>query len=204
MPTRLGNLLRLARPDRRTLMASTPVQLWTRLWLLLSDAATREITATRSRLESAAVAWVWALLCGLWVFLAWWTLPLAIVRCMVLLSPASSFRVGTPTVPWWKRRSTCTTASCAEAARWPLPETPAAEFASGQALSRFLIYGYAEPEARYTSPWRIELRWRSVSRALSRTYRVARARRRRLRPSKQIAIREGGDFAVLAPYHQRP
>ena len=151
MPTRLGNLLRAHETRPADSYGLDPVQLWTRLWLLLPDAATREITAARSRLDAAAVAWVWALLCGLWVFLAWWTLPLAIV--------AAWFCYRSILIPRGDAYGALVEAAfdlyrCRlyEAARWPLPETPAAEFASGQALSRFLIYGYAEPEARYTSP----------------------------------------------------
>jgi hypothetical protein len=151
MPTRLGNLLRAHETRPVDSYGLDPVRLWTRLWLLLPDGATREISAARSRLDAAVAAWFWAVLSTIWVFWAWWAAPVGLLMAWLLhrglLVPRADTYGDLVEAAFDLYRT-----RLYDAARWPRPGSPAIEVASGQALSRFLAYGDADPDMRYVDP----------------------------------------------------
>jgi hypothetical protein len=84
MPTRLGNLLRVA--ERRPLRkyGLDAVICWPRLWMLLPDGVKKDLQEARADLNNSARLWLWSLLfCG-WMILGWsvwasWTIVLGTV-----------------------------------------------------------------------------------------------------------------------------
>ena len=83
MPTRLGNLLRTA--ERRPLekYGLDAIICWSRLWLLLPEAAKKDLQDARTDLNNAARLWLWSVLFLVWaVFGAWWAIPLGILSAL--------------------------------------------------------------------------------------------------------------------------
>ncbi|MGW5240085.1 hypothetical protein ACWEOW_14245 [Monashia sp. NPDC004114] len=148
MPTRLGNLLRAHETRPADLYGLDPVRLWTRLWLLLPTQAQGEVSAARGRLDAAVAAWMWAVVSSVWVIWAWWALPAAVLVAWVLhrglLVPRADTYGDMVEAAFDLYRTLLY-----QATRWPLPQSPTSEIECGQALSRFLAYGYAETDARY-------------------------------------------------------
>jgi hypothetical protein len=83
MPTRLGNLIRAGelRPDAR--YGLDAITSWPRLWLVMSEASRKEMTAARARLDDGAIRWFWSAALVVWVFLTWWAVPIAVVACLI-------------------------------------------------------------------------------------------------------------------------
>jgi hypothetical protein len=83
MPTRLGNILRTA--ERRPLekYGLDAIICWSRLWLLLPEAAKKDLQDARADLNNAARLWLWSILFLVWSSLgAWWTVPLGILSAL--------------------------------------------------------------------------------------------------------------------------
>src|SRR5215467_9597166 len=66
MPTRLGNVLRAAESRPGSSYGLQAVVCWPRLWLLLPDAAKREVGTARRRLDAAAQWCLWGVLFTIW------------------------------------------------------------------------------------------------------------------------------------------
>jgi hypothetical protein len=139
MPTRLGNVLRSAesRPVRKYGLDS--VVCWPHLWLLLPDTTRGEIGAARNQLDRAASGVVWgALLLG-WTIWTWWA-PLAAatvaVLCYLATVRAATRYADLVEAAWDLHRNELYTTL-----RWPLPDTPAAEYEAGRALTSYLLRG---------------------------------------------------------------
>lgn len=83
MPTRLGNILRTA--ERRPLKkyGLDAIICWSRLWLLLPEAAKKDLQDARTDLNNATRLWLWSILFLVWaVFGAWWAVPLGILSAL--------------------------------------------------------------------------------------------------------------------------
>jgi hypothetical protein len=151
MPTRTGNILRAAEawPDRKYGLNSVIV--WPRLWLLLPDSVREELAAARAGLDSAVSAVVWGLLFCLFAF---WT-PCALLIGLLVAIGAAAF---------WVPSRAETFGDLMEAAydlyrislyqqlRWPLPQGPDDEVATGKALTEYLWRGTATPAQVFAQP----------------------------------------------------
>lgn len=83
MPTLLGNILRTA--ERRPLekYGLDAIICWSRLWLLLPEAAKKDLQDARTDLNNAARLWLWSILFLVWAALgAWWAIPLGILSAL--------------------------------------------------------------------------------------------------------------------------
>lgn len=141
MPTRLGNIMRTA--ERRSLKkyGLDAVICWPRLWLLLPEAARKDLQNARADLNNAARLWFWSILFLVWAgFGAWWAIPLGILSAL--------FAYYT-----WAIAAAETYGALIEAAfdlyryllyenlRWQLPNDPQEEKRLGKELTQFLWRG---------------------------------------------------------------
>jgi hypothetical protein len=152
LPTRLGNILRVAesRPgDRYGLDAVT---CWPRLWLLLPENTRTQIATARERLDIGAEVWLYSLVTVALTPVAWWALPLgvasALVTNRVMLLQAAQFGDLVQATFDVHR------GLLYNALRWPLPANPKDERDSGQAMTKYLRRGATgtEPEFERSKP----------------------------------------------------
>ncbi|RME41147.1 MAG: hypothetical protein D6794_01080 [Deltaproteobacteria bacterium] len=156
-PTRLGDILRTAETRPRQRYGLDPVLLWPHLWLLLPEDIRDNLSVARQQMDRMAQAWFWGLLFSLWAIGAWpsvkvflLVLALALVWMLVayflLLQAACTFAdllMATFDTQRWRLY---------EALRWPLPtESGPTEIATGEALTRFIQRGFADPPVKYHS-----------------------------------------------------
>jgi hypothetical protein len=139
MPTRLGNILRSAesRPVRKYGLDS--VVCWPHLWLLLPETTRSEIGAARVQLDLAASGVVWGALLLIWTPWTWWAPPVAaivMVVCYVATARAAMRYADLVEAAWDLNRG-----ELYNTLRWPLPETPAAEYEAGRAVTSYLLRG---------------------------------------------------------------
>lgn len=142
MPTRLGNILRAA--ERRPLekYGLDGVICWPRLWLLLPEAAKKDIQEARADLNNAARFWLWSLLFIGWAGLgAWWAIPLGVAAALFAYFG-------------WAIAAAITYGDLIEAAfdlyrhllydslRWKLPPDPNEERRVGRQLTEYLWRGF--------------------------------------------------------------
>jgi hypothetical protein len=141
MPTRLGNLLRVAERKPLRKYGLDAVICWPRLWMLLPDAVRKDLQEARADLNNSARLWFWSLLfCG-WMILGWsvwasWTLVLGAFSVWYAYG--------------WAINAARTYGELIEASfdlyrhllyqsiRWNLPPDPDVEIRVGQELTRYL------------------------------------------------------------------
>ncbi|MEP0914024.1 hypothetical protein NDI45_24240 [Leptolyngbya sp. GB1-A1] len=150
MPTRLGNILRAA--ERRPLekYGLDAIVCWSRLWLLIPDAAKKDLQEARADLNTAVRVWLWSVLFAVWTVWTWWALPVAII--------AALFAYG------WAIDAAIVYADLIESAfdlyrtllyqslRWTLPANPKEEQAMGAALTQYLWRGSNKSQPTFTNP----------------------------------------------------
>jgi hypothetical protein len=142
MPTRLGNVLRAAERKPLDKYGLDAIICWSRLWLLMPDAAKKDLQTARVDLDSAARMWLWSVLFTLWSFTgALWAIPLGVVSAIF-------------TYYYWAIPAARTYGSLIEAAfdlyrhllyeslRWNLPVDPTVERRVGQQLTEYLWRGF--------------------------------------------------------------
>lgn len=142
MPTRLGNILRAA--ERRPLekYGLDAIICWSRLWLLLPEAAKKDLQDARAELNNAARLWLWSILFLVWAALgAWWAAPLGILSALLAYYN-------------WAIAAAITYGDLIEASfdlyrhllyeslRWNLPADPNEERRVGQQLTEYLWRGF--------------------------------------------------------------
>ncbi|MFF7730857.1 hypothetical protein [Streptomyces sp. NPDC008001] len=140
MPTRLGNLLRAVESRPRDRFGLDVAVCWPYLWLLLDEPTKAEVVAARSRLNTAARAWLWSIIFVLWTFWAWWALPAAITASVLVyrlsLLPSAGL-YGTLV----EAAFTLNRHRLYEAAHLPPPADPTEETERGRDLTAYLWRG---------------------------------------------------------------
>lgn len=149
MPTRLGNILRAAESRPVDKYGLDAVRCWPRLWLVLPEAVKEEVNAARAVLDSAATVWLFGLLFIVWSVWAWWAALVGVAACVGayvwMLGSAEMFGVLVESAFDLHR------SALYRALRWPLPENPAAEHATGEALTAYLWWGSVEQTPSFTT-----------------------------------------------------
>ncbi len=79
MPTKLGNILRMAETQPRHKYGLDAVVCWPRLWLLLPDSIQEQLSQSRQTLNGSVELWAWGILFTLWSFKTWWALPIGLL-----------------------------------------------------------------------------------------------------------------------------
>lgn len=79
MPTRLGNILRMAETQPNHKYGLDAAVCWSRLWLLLPENVREGLSSSRQSLNQAVELWTWGILFLVWGFKSWWALPIGIV-----------------------------------------------------------------------------------------------------------------------------
>ena len=137
LPTKTGNILRAG--ERRPLekYGLDALVVWPRLWLLLPADTCGELSQARSALDSTVASLIWGLLFASFTAVAWWALPAAIAVALAIYL-------------YWIPDRAAVFADLLESAfdvhrgllyrslRWPLPENPRDEHASGEQITSYL------------------------------------------------------------------
>ncbi|KAB1987441.1 hypothetical protein [Streptomyces triticiradicis] len=148
LPTGVGNLLRATELRLVNRYGLDVVRCWAALWMVLPDNARTELAAARASLDSAVRSLLWAVLTLCWLPLAW---PVALLSGLVtttflfvvLPNRAALYTDVLEAVVHVHR------GKLYEALRWPLPGTPAAEPASGAALTAYLWRGLESDQLQF-------------------------------------------------------
>jgi hypothetical protein len=147
LPTRLGNVLRLAETRPRERYGLDAVVCWPYLWLVLDEHTRTEVTRARMALNGAARGWLWSIAFAVWTPLAWWALPAATIGAgfayyLTALSTAQTYGTLVEAAFALNRHRLY------EALRWPLPETRYDEQEKGEELTLYLWRGIPPDDAR--------------------------------------------------------
>jgi hypothetical protein len=143
MPTRLGNVLRSAENRPYDWYGLDAVNCWSRLWLVLPDAAKNEVSAARADLDTATTWWTWAALTAVWTVFTPWALLVAVAACLLSypLVVGSAMRFGDLVNATFDVHR----GLLYDALGRPRPSSQDSERATGQALSQALWRGPAPP-----------------------------------------------------------
>lgn len=150
LPTKTGNILRAGERRPAEKYGLDAIVVWPRLWLLLPADTRSELSQARSALDSAVTSLIWGLLFVGFTALAWWALAaaLAVVLAMYL---------------YWIPDRAAVFADLLESAfdvhrgvlyrslRWPLPENPCHEHASGEQITSYLMRGLGGAVPTFTA-----------------------------------------------------
>jgi hypothetical protein len=140
MPTRLGNILRAAEQRSLERYGLDAIVCWSRLWLLLPDAAKQELQSARADLNTAVRVWLWSLLFIIWTIWTLWAIPLGLITALFAY--------------YWAIAAARTYGELIEAAfdlyrhllyqslRWNLPPDPNVERRVGRQLTEYLWRGF--------------------------------------------------------------
>jgi hypothetical protein len=88
MPTKLGDILRVAEYRPYGKYGLDAVICWYALWLLLPADVKTELVQTRTALDNAARGWLWGALFLVWTPWTWWAIPIGV------LIPALTYYIG--------------------------------------------------------------------------------------------------------------
>ncbi len=150
LPTKTGNILRAGERRPAEKYGLDAVVVWPRLWLLLPADTRSELSQARSALDSAVASLIWGLLFIGFTVLAWWALPVAVVVVLAMYL-------------YWIPDRAAVFADLLESAfdihrsllyrsqRWPLPENPRDEHASGEQITSYLMRGLDGATPTFTS-----------------------------------------------------
>lgn len=83
MPTDLGNILRAAETRPLDKYGLDVLVCWPRLWLLLPESATKDLTAARASLDASVRTCLWGLLFLVWSVWAWWAVPAGVATVLL-------------------------------------------------------------------------------------------------------------------------
>jgi hypothetical protein len=149
MPTRLGDILRVAERRPADKYGLDAIVCWYALWLLLPKKTKIEFVQARSALDNAARAWLWGALFIVWTPWTWLAVPIAVIV------PALAYYVGIlPAATLFGEL----TVSAFDLYRFrlydnlylPRPSSPDSERRmDGRLVTRLLWEGLNEPGLRY-------------------------------------------------------
>ncbi|MGE5765028.1 MAG: hypothetical protein ACM3ZF_14475 [Mycobacterium leprae] len=149
MPSLLGNVLRASELRTGRRYGIDPVIAWPRLWPLLPEPAREDITGSRSRLDTAGRAVLWALAATVWSAFVWWIGPVTVLLAYLIYRasalPAARIYADLVEAAFDVHRP-----SLYKALRLPPPEAPSDEPAAGQVLTKYLWGGDATSMKRFT------------------------------------------------------
>ncbi|GAA5051198.1 hypothetical protein HNP84_006512 [Thermocatellispora tengchongensis] len=151
LPTRLGNLLRLAEARPRERYGLDAVVCWPYLWLVLDDGTRTEILDARMALNRAARLWLWSALFAVWTIWTWWALLIALAMAaavyrFAVLSTAETYGSLVNAAFALNRHRLY------EGLRWPPPDSPETESKLGQDLTIYLHRGIAPDGMTFSTP----------------------------------------------------
>lgn len=150
LPTKTGNILRAGERRPAEKYGLDAVVVWPRLWLLVPADTRSELSQARSALDSAVASLIWGLFFVGFTVLAWWALPVAVVVVLAMYL-------------YWIPDRAAVFADLLESAfdihrsllyrsqRWPLPENPRDEHASGEQITSYLMRGLDGATPTFTS-----------------------------------------------------
>lgn len=141
MPTKLGNVLRVAECKPSEKYGLDAVVCWSRLWLLLPDTAKKDLKSTRDELNSAVRLWLWSVLFTIWFFFgAWWAVPIGIISacfayyCWAIPAARSYGALVEAVFDLYRHL-------LYQSLRWNLPSEPSVERRVGNELTLYLLQG---------------------------------------------------------------
>jgi hypothetical protein len=139
MPTKLGNILRAAeqRPDGKYGLETNVC--WPRLWLVLPDSARSEISAARSRLDTAVRIEILGALFLIWTIWAWWAGPIGIL--IIFFAYRWALSAAGVYGDLLESAFDLYRMKLYETLHWPLPERTDCEQQQGQQLTEYLFRG---------------------------------------------------------------
>ena len=139
MPTRLGNIIRVAEDRPRERYGLETIACWPRLWLLLPESTQEELAAARSELNRSILLWLWGLLFWIWQLWVWWAIPLG----LAVMAVSYQWAIQAALIYGQLLEATFDVHRILlyNALRWPLPENPVEERTQGRLLSQYLIAG---------------------------------------------------------------
>jgi hypothetical protein len=150
MPTRLGNLLRVAEEYPRVRYGLAMSVCWPRLWLILSEGTQTTLADVREQLNASARLLVWGVLFVVWTVWAWWAAPAAVAVTVAaywaMLSAAGVYG------DLLRAAFDLHRFALYEQLRWPLPAGPDGEETHGQQLSEYLFRGTGGGGVKFTTP----------------------------------------------------
>lgn len=154
MPTRLGNILRASEERPGVRYGLDVAVCWPMLWLLLDKDTRREVTSARNAVNGSVTLLLWAVLSMVWIPLAWWVAPIAVVVSLAvyyvpILSSAQVYGDLMASVFDLHRTDLY------DALRWPLPAAPASEPEAGRALTAYLWRGIAPAGTKFSEEHRV-------------------------------------------------
>ncbi len=147
MPTRLGNLIRMAEEFPVNHYGLEINITWPRLWLLLPEAVQKEVARSRQNLDRSVQIFAWAVLFLVWSFLNPWAIVIALLLAFafyrsILQSAGAYGELLKSTYDLFRFK-------LYDAAYWPKPESPASEIHSGQAFTNYLHRAEASKKIKF-------------------------------------------------------
>ncbi len=144
MPTRLGNLLRVAETRPYSKYGLDAVTCWSRLWLVLPESAQKELTEARAELNLGARVWLWSLLFLIWSIWAWWVIPVSLLAALLtyrwMLDAAANYGdLVEATFDVYR-------AELYKAVRWSLPTDSDDERQKGREITQYLLGNFIRIE----------------------------------------------------------
>jgi hypothetical protein len=79
MPTRLGNIIRMAETQPKHKYGLDAVVCWPRLWLVLPEDPRKQLNQVNESLNKPVELWTWGVLFLLWAPKSWWALPIGLL-----------------------------------------------------------------------------------------------------------------------------
>jgi len=147
MPTRLGNLIRMAEEFPANHYGLEINITWPRLWLVLPEAVQKEVARSRQNVDRSVQIFTWAVLFVFWGFLSPWAMIIALILAIAfyrsILQTAGAYG------EILKSSYDLFRFKLYDAAYWPKPESPATEIHSGQALTNYLHRAEASKKIKF-------------------------------------------------------
>jgi hypothetical protein len=150
MPTRVGDILSAAEGTAYERYGLDTVRCWPALWGLLPEQQRNDLTAARRSVDTAVAAMIWAAVFCFTAVWVWWALPLGLLVLLaayfVWLPQRAQTYADLVAATFHVHRT-----ALYDALRWPLPDSPAAERAAGEAVTEFLWNGSVADTPKYVA-----------------------------------------------------